>query len=91
MGAVFRHSLRMDLGISILSVFDAVWMQHVTGSNACRCYLKLFRICLVRFDGVLATMGPENGHIALPERHEIGAPGALGASGAPENRKIKSA
>ena len=42
MGAEFRDSRRKELGIIILSDFEAVWVQHVTGSNACRWYLEHF-------------------------------------------------
>ena len=68
MGAEFRDSRRMELGISILSDFEAVWVQHVTGSNARRWYLKLFWVCLGHFEAVMSPTGPDNGHITRPGR-----------------------
>ena len=55
-----------------MSDFEAVWVTHVTGSNACRWYLGHIWVCLVRIEGVLAFIGPVNGHFAPPERRKIG-------------------
>ena len=71
MGAEFRDSRRMELGISILSDFEAVWVQHVTGSNARRWYLKHFWVCSRHFEAVMAPTGPDNGHITRLERPKM--------------------
>ena len=71
MGAEFRDSRRMELGISILSDFEAVWVQHVTGSNARMWYLKHFEVCLRHVEAVMTPTGPDNGHITRLERPKM--------------------